>query len=88
MSPWSSHSLRGFDDLGEGIRFQTGATHKSAIDFRLRHQFPDVVRLDAAAVQDSQPIGSLLPKRATSMTADDAVRPITSSVWLRVKGTR
>ena len=40
--------------LDERIDIQTGSADQSSVDIRLSHQFGDVLRSDAAPIEDSQ----------------------------------
>ena len=43
-----------FDNAGECINFKAGPADQTAVDFRLLHQFGDIVRGNTAAVKDAQ----------------------------------
>ena len=45
------------DDAGEGLGFEAGAADERAVDVGLADELGDVVRCDAAAVEDAQRLG-------------------------------
>src|SRR3989338_4156201 len=61
------------DNFGESVGFKTSATHKRAINIRLRHQVGDIVRLDASSVQNSKAPRRVFPESFSDFLADKSM---------------
>src|SRR3954451_5818675 len=65
---------RAGDDLEEAADVEAGAAEERAVDVGQRRQFADVVRLDAAAVEDVALIGGGAAEPLAQARADVRVR--------------
>src|SRR6266566_313104 len=61
-------------DRGEGFRLQARSAHKRSVQFFLRHQAVNVVRLDAAAVEDAQSGGGSRGKLLRPALTEEPMR--------------
>ena len=62
-----------FHDARKRLRVQRGAANQCAVNFGLRHQSLDVLRLYRPAIQNAQVVGQFLSKGFGSFTTDQGV---------------
>src|ERR1044072_7206553 len=74
--------LRGFDDLSEAARVETGTTDKGAVDVWLTHELDCVFRLHAAAVLNADALGCRVVRHLMQSVANERVG------FLRLSGRR
>ncbi len=62
------------DDLGERFRIETGAANEHSVDFVFGHEAGDVIRLDAAAIDDAQLPCGISSEAFFGFAADELMR--------------